>query len=63
MVTIPQEMMKEMELEVGQNMLLISEESAIRLEPSVPLPSPGAVEFAAWFTKEHEETMRNFAQR
>lgn len=56
-------MPEEMGLKIGQDILLTSKENSIRVESSVPQPSPGAVEFAAWFTKEHEEAMRNFAQR
>lgn len=63
MVMIPREMLEEMGLEVGQNVLLTFEGSAIRVEPSASLPSPEAVEFAARFTKKYEEAMRNLAQR
>lgn len=62
-VTILPGMPEEMGLKIGQDILLTSKENSIRVESSVPQPSPGAVEFAAWFTKEHEEAMRNFAQR
>lgn len=62
-VVIPLEMLEEMGLEVGQDVLLTSEEGAIRVEPSAPHPSPEAVEFAARFTKKYEEAMRNLSQR
>lgn len=62
-VTIPQEMLEEMDLKAGQDVLLTSEESAIRVESSIPQPSPDAVEFAARFTKKYEQAMRNLAQR
>lgn len=63
MVAIPQEMLEEMGLKAGQDVLLTSEESAIRVESSIPQPSPEAVEFAARFTKKYEQSMRNLAQR
>ena len=52
-----------MGLQVGQDVLLTSDEGAIRVNPSIPQPSPDAVEFAARFTKEYETAMRNLAQR
>ncbi len=63
MVTVPPEMLEEIGLKVGQDVLLTSEESTIRVEPSVPQPSPEAMEFAARFTKKYEEAMRNLSQR
>ena len=63
MVVIPPEMLEEMGLEAGQDILLTSEEGAIRVESSVPQPSPEAVEFASRFTKKYEEAMRNLSQR
>ena len=62
-IAIPQEMLEEMGLKAGQDVLLTFEESAIRMKPSVPQLSPDAVEFAARFTKKYEEAMRNLAQR
>lgn len=62
-VTVPPKMLEETGLKVGQDVLLTSEESAIRLEPSIPRPSTEAVEFAARFTKKYEKAMRNLAQR
>jgi antitoxin component of MazEF toxin-antitoxin module len=63
MVSIPPEMLEEMGLQVGQDILLTSEGSAIRLELSVPQPSPNAVEFAARFTEKYEQALRNLARR
>lgn len=63
MLPIPPEMLEEMNLEVGQDVLLSSEEGLIWIEPSAPRPSSNAVEFMARFTKKYDETMRNLAQR
>jgi antitoxin component of MazEF toxin-antitoxin module len=63
MVPIPPEMLEEMSLRVGQDILLSSEDGAIRIEPTVPRPSPDAVEFMARFTKKYDEAMRNLAKR
>lgn len=63
MLPIPPEMLEEMGLEAGQVVLLSSEEGGMRIEPSVPRPSPDAVEFMARFTKEYDEAMRNLAGR
>ncbi len=51
MLPIPPEMLSEMGLEAGQDVLLSSEEGAIQKQPSVPRSSPDAVEFMARFTK------------
>ena len=63
MVAIPSEMMEELGLKVGQDVLLTSSEGTVRVESSVPQPSPEAVEFAAQFTKKYEEAMKNLSQR
>jgi antitoxin component of MazEF toxin-antitoxin module len=63
MLPIPPEMLEEMSLEAGQDVLLSSEGGGIRVEPTVPRPSPEAVEFMARFTKKYDEAMRNLAQR
>jgi putative addiction module antidote len=63
MVVIPSEMLEEMDLKTGQDILLTSEESTIRVESSISQPSPEAVEFAARFTKKYEQAMRNLSQR
>jgi len=63
MLPIPPEMLSEMSLEAGQDVLLYSEEGVIRVEPSAPRPSPDAVEFMARFTKKYDQAMRNLAQR
>ena len=62
-VAIPPEMLEKMGLEVGQDVLLTSEESAIQVESAIPQPSHDAVEFTARFTKKYEEAMRNLSQR
>lgn len=63
MVIVPPEMLEEMGLKVGQEVLLTSQENAIQVRSSVPQPSPDAVEFAARFTKQYEQAMRNLSQR
>lgn len=63
MLPIPPEMLEEMSLKVGQDVLLSSEGGMIRIESSVPRPSPDAVEFMARFTKKYDEAMRKLAQR
>lgn len=63
MVLVPSEMLEETGLKAGQEVLLTSEGSKIRVEPSVSRPSPEAVEFATRFTKKYEEAMRNLSQR
>lgn len=63
MLPIPPELLEEMSLEVGQDVLLSSEEGAFRVEPSVPRPSPDAVEFMARFTKKYHKAMSNLANR
>ena len=63
MLPIPPEMLKEMSLEVGQDVLLSSEGSTMRVEPLVPKPAPDAVEFMRRFTSKYDEAMRNLAQR
>ena len=63
MLPIPPEMLAEMDLEAGQDVLLCSEEGVIQKEPSVPRPSSDAVEFMARFTKKYDEAMRNLARR
>ena len=63
MLPIPPEMLEEIRLQVGQDVLLSSEGGKIRIEPSIPSPSPDAVEFIARFTKQYDEAMRNLARR
>jgi antitoxin component of MazEF toxin-antitoxin module len=63
MLPIPPEMLEDMGLEVGQDVVLTSEGDGMRVEPSAPRPSPDAVEFMARFTKKYDEAMRNLAQR
>ncbi len=63
MLPIPPEMLEEMSLEVGQDVLLSSEGNVIQVEPSVPRPSPDAVEFMARFTKKYDKAMSNLANR
>lgn len=63
MLPIPPEVLKEMNLEVGQDVLMSSEGNILQVEPSVPRPAPNAVEFMQRFTKKYDEAMRNLAQR
>jgi antitoxin component of MazEF toxin-antitoxin module len=63
MLPIPPEILEELRLEVGQDVVLSSEGEVIRVEPSAPRPSPDAVEFMARFTKKYDEAMRNLARR
>ena len=63
MVVVPPEILEEMGLEVGQDVLLTSEESGLQVQSSTPQPSPDAVEFAARFTKKYEQAMRNLSRR
>lgn len=63
MLPIPPELLEEMSLEVGQDVLLSSEEGALRVEPSVPRPSSDAVEFMARFMKKYDKAMSNLAHR
>ena len=59
----PPEMLEEMGLGVGQDVVVSSEGDGIRVEPSEPRPSKDAVEFMARFTKKYDEAMRNLARR
>ncbi len=63
MLPIPPEMLDEMRLGAGQDVVLSSEGDVIRIEPSAPRPSPDAVEFMSRFTKKYDEAMRNLARR
>ncbi len=63
MLPIPPEMLREMSLDVGQDVLLSSEEGSIQVRPFVPRPSADAVEFMAQFMEEYDEAMRNLARR
>jgi antitoxin component of MazEF toxin-antitoxin module len=63
MLPIPPEMLEEMGLGIGQDVILTSEGEGMRVEPSEPRPSPDAVEFMARFTKKYDEAMRNLAGR
>jgi antitoxin component of MazEF toxin-antitoxin module len=63
MLPIPPEMLEEMRLGAGQDVMLSSEGDVIRVEPSAPRLSPDAVEFMARFTKKYDEAMRNLARR
>jgi len=63
MLPIPPEMLEEIRLGAGQDVLLSSEGDVIRVEPSSPRPSQDAVEFMARFTKKYDEAMRNLARR
>jgi antitoxin component of MazEF toxin-antitoxin module len=63
MIPIPPEMLEEIGLGAGQDVVLSSEGDIIRIEPSAPRPSPDAVEFMAKFAKKYDEAMRNLAKR
>lgn len=63
MVPVPPEILKEMGLEEGQQVRLVSEGGHFRVEPAVSRPSPEAVEFASCFTRKYDEMMKNLANR
>jgi putative addiction module antidote len=63
MLPIPPEMLEEMGLGIGQDVILTSEGEGMRVEPSEPRPSADAVEFMTRFTKKYDEAMRNLAGR
>ncbi len=63
MLPIPPEILKEMNLDVGQEVILSSEANVLRVEPHVLRPSPEAIEFMARFTREYDEAMKNLAER
>ncbi len=63
MLPIPPEMLEEMSLTVGQDVLLSSEGSGLRVEPATPRPSSDAVEFMSRFMNRYNEAMRNLARR
>jgi putative addiction module antidote len=63
MLPIPPEMLEELGIGVGQDVVLTSEGDGMRVEPSAPRPSRNAVEFMARFTKKYDEAMRNLARR
>ncbi|MDQ3387706.1 MAG: AbrB/MazE/SpoVT family DNA-binding domain-containing protein [Actinomycetota bacterium] len=63
MLPIPPEMLRDMSLDVGQDVVLSSEDGGIRVRPSIPRPSFDAVEFMAEFMQEYDEAMRNLAER
>ena len=63
MLPIPPQMLEEMSLGAGQDVVLSSEGAVIKVEPSAPRPSPDAAEFMARFTKKYDEAMRNLAHR
>lgn len=63
MLPIPPEVLEDMSLKDGQDVLLSYEEGVIQIEPSVPRPSPEAVEFMSRFVREYDEAMSNLARR
>jgi antitoxin component of MazEF toxin-antitoxin module len=63
MLPIPPEMLAEVGLGAGQDVVLSSEDGSIRIGPSSPRPSPDAVEFMARFVDKYDEAMRNLARR
>jgi antitoxin component of MazEF toxin-antitoxin module len=63
MLPIPPEMLRDMSLGVGHDVVLSSEDGGIHVRPSVPRPSADAVEFMAEFMEEYDDAMRNLAER
>lgn len=63
MLPIPPEMLEDMSLKAGQDVLLSSEGNVIQIEPSERRPSHDAVEFVQRFTEKYDEAMRNLAGR
>ncbi len=63
MLPIPPEMLEDMSLQAGQDVLLSSEGNVIQIEPSERRPSRNAVEFMQRFTEKYDEAMRNLAGR
>ena len=63
MLPIPPEILEEMHLGAGQDVMLSSGGDVIRVEPSALRPSPDAVEFMTRFTRKYDEAMRNLAGR
>ncbi len=63
MIPIPPEVLEDMSLKDGQDVLLSYEKGVIQIEPSAPRPSPEAVEFMSRFVKKYDEAMRNLAHR
>lgn len=63
MLPIPPEMLEDMSLQAGQDVLLSSEGDVIKIEPSERRPSRNAVEFMQRFAEKYDEAMRNLARR
>ncbi len=63
MLPIPPEMLEDMSLKAGQDVLLSSEGNVIQIEPSERRPSRDAMEFMQRFTKKYDEALRNLARR
>ena len=63
MLPIPPEVLEDMSLKDGQDVLLSYEGGVIQIEPSAPRPSPDAVEFMSRFVKKYDEAMDNLAHR
>lgn len=63
MLPIPPEILEDMSLKAGQDVLLSSEGNVIQIEPSEHRPSRDAVEFMQRFTEKYDEAMRNLARR
>ena len=63
MLPIPPEVLEDMNLKDGQDILLSYEKGVIQIESSVPRPSPDAVEFMSRFIKKYDEAMSNLAHR
>ncbi|MGB3635175.1 MAG: AbrB/MazE/SpoVT family DNA-binding domain-containing protein [Rubrobacteraceae bacterium] len=63
MLPIPPEVLEDMSLKDGQDVLLSYAEGVMRIEPSAPRPSPDAVEFMSGFVKQYDEAMSNLSRR
>lgn len=63
MLPIPPEMLKELGLEAGKEVVLTSEGGVVRMTPSEPGPPEDLIEFAHRFTKKYETALKNLAQR
>ena len=63
MLPIPPEVLEDMSLKDGQDVLLSYAEGVMQVEPSAPRPSPDAVEFMSRFVEKYDEAMNNLAHR
>ena len=63
MLPIPPEVLEDMSLREGQDVLLSYEEGVIEIKPSAPRPSPEAIEFMSRFVEQYDEAMSKLANR